>query len=157
MNGMTSKGRMVAKGYVALIVLGLVLAAAPAYAQEGASGPGRMEMTVIPGGGTFFLDTDNEPGFGNYDLGATIGYNFNRFVGIDRQVGQQEPFDRRLPSRWTLLEDVDDIDHQRRQRLLRRVGRPTQLDGGRGEAQASDAVTSRRVPLPLRALDVRPR
>jgi hypothetical protein len=34
MNGMTSKGRMVAKGYVALIVLGLVLAAAPAYAQE---------------------------------------------------------------------------------------------------------------------------
>ena len=86
MNGMTSKGPMVAKGCIALIVMGLVLAAVPAHAQEGGPGPGRVEMTVIPGGGTFFLDTDNEPGFGNYDLGATIGYNFNRFVGVEGEL-----------------------------------------------------------------------
>lgn len=86
MNGMTSKGRMAAKSYVALIALGLVLAAVPAYAQEGGPGPGRVEMTLIPGGGTFFMDAENEPGFGNYDLGATIGYNFNRFVGIEGEL-----------------------------------------------------------------------
>jgi len=73
----------VMKTCVAMIGLCGLLAGRPAYAQESGAGPGRVEATVIPGGGTFFVDGDNEPGFGNYDLGASIAYNMNRFVGIE--------------------------------------------------------------------------
>ena len=59
-----------------------------AYAQESAPGPGVVEVTLIPGGGTFFTkgaDTQ-ETSFGNYDLGAGVTVNFNRYVGVEGEV-----------------------------------------------------------------------
>jgi hypothetical protein len=64
------------------------LGAGHAYAQEIAPGAGTLEVTVIPGGGTFFTeaeDTDG-PSFGNYDIGAGVTVNFNRYVGVEGEV-----------------------------------------------------------------------
>jgi hypothetical protein len=59
-----------------------------AYAQEAALGPGVVEVTIIPGGGTFFTEGKDTqgPSFGNYDLGAGVTVNFNRYVGVEGEV-----------------------------------------------------------------------
>ena len=59
-----------------------------AYAQEVSPGPGVVEVTIIPGGGTFFMKGANtqEASFGNYDLGAGVTVNFNRYVGVEAEV-----------------------------------------------------------------------
>ena len=59
-----------------------------AYAQEAAAGPGIVEATIIPGGGTFFTEGKDTqgPSFGNYDLGASLTVNFNRYVGVEGEV-----------------------------------------------------------------------
>ena len=55
--------------FVAVLLTGLSLISASAYAQEGAPGPGTVEVTVIPGGGTFYTSSDQRgPSFGNYNL-----------------------------------------------------------------------------------------
>ena len=61
---------------------------AQAQTRESAPGPGTVEVTIIPGGATFFTeasDTDG-PSFGNYDLGGSVTFNFNRYVGIEGEV-----------------------------------------------------------------------
>jgi opacity protein-like surface antigen len=58
-----------------------------AHAQDMTSGPGTVEVTVIPGGGTFFTSGDKGPSFGNYTLGGALTYNINRVVGIEGEVG----------------------------------------------------------------------
>jgi hypothetical protein len=65
-----------------------IIGADRAYAQEAAPGPGLVEATIIPGGGLFFTEnTDTqEPSFGNYDLGAGLTVNINRYVGIEGEV-----------------------------------------------------------------------
>ena len=65
-----------------------VLGATPASAQETASGPGRVVITLIPAGGTFFTEgKDLEgPSFGNYDVGGAVAVNFNRYVGVEGEV-----------------------------------------------------------------------
>lgn len=72
---------------ILLVILGLV-GTGPALAQEGAPGPGRVVVTIIPGGGTFFTEGKDtqSPSFGNYDLGAGVAVNFNRYVGIEGEV-----------------------------------------------------------------------
>jgi len=69
------------------VVVGLA-GASQAYAQEGASGPGTVVVTVIPAGGTFFTEGKNTkgPSFGNYGLGAAVEVNFNRYVGVEGEV-----------------------------------------------------------------------
>jgi opacity protein-like surface antigen len=67
---------------IASFALVLATLAAPALAQE-TPGPGRAEVTVIPGGAVFFTDTSDasdsgEPSFGNYDLGGAFAVNFGR-------------------------------------------------------------------------------
>jgi len=59
-----------------------------AYAQEVSPGPGVVEVTIIPGGGTFFMKGANtqEASFGNYDLGAGVTVNFNRYVGVEGEA-----------------------------------------------------------------------
>jgi hypothetical protein len=59
-----------------------------AQAQEAAPGPSPVVVTIIPGGGTFFTDGKDAdvPGFGNYDLGAGVTYNFNRYLGVEGEV-----------------------------------------------------------------------
>ena len=72
---------------VLLAVVGLV-GTGTAYAQEAAPGPGIVEVTIIPGGGTFFTEGKDTqgPSFGNYDLGAGVTVNFNRYVGVEGEV-----------------------------------------------------------------------
>ena len=63
------------KGQIAILalIIGFTGASsAQAQTREAAPGPGTVEVTIIPGGATFFTeatDTDG-PSFGNYDLGA---------------------------------------------------------------------------------------
>jgi hypothetical protein len=63
------------------LALGLIGGSyASAQTRESAPGPGLVEGTIIPGGGTFFTEsTDSSgPSFGNYDLGGSVTVNFNR-------------------------------------------------------------------------------
>ena len=64
-------------------------AATPAFAQEAAAGPGKVVITIIPGGATFFTEAEdnaNAPSFGNYDLGGAVAVNFNRYLGVEGEV-----------------------------------------------------------------------
>jgi hypothetical protein len=72
---------------VLLTAVGLV-GSTEAYAQEATPGPGAVQVTIIPGGATFFTEGKNAkgPSFGNYDLGAGLAVNFNRYVGIEGEV-----------------------------------------------------------------------
>jgi len=78
------------KQFIALFLTVTAIAAAtPAFAQESASGPGRVVVTIIPAGATFFTEAENNtngPSFGNYDLGGSVSVNFNRYVGIEGEV-----------------------------------------------------------------------
>jgi hypothetical protein len=56
------------------------------YAQETTSGPGTVEVTVIPAGGTFFTSGNSASSFGNYTLGGAVAYNINRIVGFEGEV-----------------------------------------------------------------------
>jgi hypothetical protein len=67
-----------------------VLGVGRAYAQEStAAGPGPVVVTIIPGGTTYFTEGNDTkgPSFGNYQLGGAVAVNFNRFVGIEGEVG----------------------------------------------------------------------
>jgi hypothetical protein len=70
----------------ALIAALLVGGVGQVYAQESAPGPGTVEITVIPGGATFFTNKGSGPSFGNYNLGGALTYNINRIVGIEGEV-----------------------------------------------------------------------
>ncbi len=72
---------------IALVAGALVLSAASALAQEVAPGPGRVEVTVIPAGGTFFTSKGSNPDFGNYTYGGALAVNFSKFVGVEGEVG----------------------------------------------------------------------
>jgi len=83
------KGKSVMTRAIATLLVAFAIGAGHAYAQEAAAGPGTFEVTIIPGGGTFFTEGKDtqEPSFGNYDLGAGITFNINRYVGIEGEVG----------------------------------------------------------------------
>jgi opacity protein-like surface antigen len=66
-----------------------VSGAATVFAQEVVPGPGAVVVTLIPGGATFFTeakDNPRGPSFGNYDLGAAVAVNFNRFLAVEGEV-----------------------------------------------------------------------
>lgn len=73
---------------VLFAAVGLVVGTGQAYAQERVAGPGVVELTIIPGGWTFFTEGKDTqgPSFGNYDLGAGLTLNINRYVGIEGEV-----------------------------------------------------------------------
>jgi hypothetical protein len=76
------------KRLIAVLTIGLSVAGAGrARAQETTPGPGRLEVTLVPGGGTFFTSSASEPAFGSYNLGAALTYNVNRIVGFEGDVG----------------------------------------------------------------------
>jgi hypothetical protein len=72
---------------VLLAAVGLI-GIRPAYAQDSVPGPGAVVITIIPGGATFFREAKDTqgPSFGNYDLGAGVEVNFNRYVGVEGEV-----------------------------------------------------------------------
>ena len=73
---------------IAGCIIGLsIVAAGRASAQETAPGPGKAEVTVIPGGWTFFPSRGQGPDFGNYEVGAAFEYNFTRKIGVEGEVG----------------------------------------------------------------------
>ena len=75
------------KGSVAgLFVVASLVAAGHVCAQEIAPAPGRLEVSLVPGGGTWFVDNDDAPGFGNCDAGAAAAYNFSRIFGVEGEV-----------------------------------------------------------------------
>jgi hypothetical protein len=65
------------------------LSVGTAFAQEGATGAGRIEVGAFPVGGIFFGNGDkaNEPNFGNYALGATVAVNANKWIGFEGEIG----------------------------------------------------------------------
>jgi hypothetical protein len=71
-----------------LLAVAGVIGTGRASAQEVAPGQGVVVLTIIPGGATFFTEGKdaNGPSFGNYDLGAGVTVNFNRFVGVEGEV-----------------------------------------------------------------------
>jgi hypothetical protein len=75
--------RQVATFFAVLSMLG----SGHVFAQETTPGPGTVEVTVIPGGATFFTSGDKGPSFGSYNLGGALTYNINRIVGIEGEVG----------------------------------------------------------------------
>jgi hypothetical protein len=80
---------MMTRWTTALLLAAAALAAGSnAWAQESPATPGRVEVSVIPGGGFFFTEATDagEPRFGNYDLGAAVAVNFNRYVGVEGEV-----------------------------------------------------------------------
>jgi hypothetical protein len=81
--------------FIAAIGLG---ATSSAYAQEAAAGPGVIEVTIIPGGATFFTEDEETdgPSFGNYDLGGSFTVNFNRYVGVEGEVSAALGIDQDL-------------------------------------------------------------
>ncbi len=72
---------------VLVAVFGLA-GAAQAHAQEAVPGPGAVDVTIIPGGATFFTEGKNTrgPSFGNYGLGAGVDVNFTRYVAVESEV-----------------------------------------------------------------------
>src|SRR5215510_11219458 len=68
--------------------LPLIVSAWPVSAQETA-GAGRIEISAIPGGAIVFgsSSTGTEPNFGNYTVAGAFGWNFNRWFGVEGEVG----------------------------------------------------------------------
>ena len=77
------------KRFLAILIAAVsVLSGASASAQEATPAAGRVVITLIPAGGTFFTEgKDLEgPSFGNYDVGGAVAVNFNRYVGVEGEV-----------------------------------------------------------------------
>jgi len=70
-----------------------------ALAQEAEPGPGRVEISLIPGGFAYFTEQKDtrEPSFGNYDLGGALAVNFNRYVGVEGEVSGALGISQSLP------------------------------------------------------------
>jgi hypothetical protein len=74
------------RAVAALITATALTAASHASAQELGTGPGTLEVTLIPAGGTFFVSQNAAPSFGNYTLGGSVTYNVNRILGFEGEV-----------------------------------------------------------------------
>ena len=75
--------------FALFLTVATVISAAPVFAQEAPAGPGKVVITVIPAGATFFTeakDNPSGPSFGNYQLGGSVTVNLNRYVGIEGEV-----------------------------------------------------------------------
>jgi hypothetical protein len=73
--------------WTAFLVATLPLLGTPGYSQDIGVGPGTAEVTIVPGGGIFFVSSNTESSFGNYSLGGAFTYNINRYVGVEGEVG----------------------------------------------------------------------
>jgi lipoprotein-anchoring transpeptidase ErfK/SrfK len=63
----------------------IAAAAAPSYAQEKGPGPGTVELTIIPGGGLFFVSGASESKFRNYDVGGALTVNLNPYAAVEAE------------------------------------------------------------------------
>jgi hypothetical protein len=67
-------------------VTAMATMAATASAQDTPAGPGKMEVSIIPGGATFVTSKQDAPNFTNYDAGVAYAYNFDRRFGIEGEL-----------------------------------------------------------------------
>jgi hypothetical protein len=75
--------------WIAVLIAAVgIVSANRVSAQEAAPGPGTVAVTIIPGGATFFTESNNAkgPSFGNYGLGGAVEVNFTRYVGVEGEV-----------------------------------------------------------------------
>jgi hypothetical protein len=71
------------------LTVAAISVAAPVFAQDAAPGPGKVVITIIPVGATFFTeakDNPRGPSFGHYQLGGSVTVNLNRYVGVEGEV-----------------------------------------------------------------------
>ena len=82
-----------------LVAVVSLIGSGRALAQEAAPGPGRVEISLIPGGFAYFTEQKDtrEPSFGNYDLGGALAVNFNRYVGVEGEVSGALGISQSLP------------------------------------------------------------
>ncbi len=59
------------------------MSAVPAYAQEQGATPAAVDLTIVPGGGMFFLSGSTESHFRNYNVGGAVGVNLNNYIGLE--------------------------------------------------------------------------
>jgi len=71
------------KRSIAVVIAALVIVGAGRAAAEVTPGPDTIEITLIPGGATFYTSTDTAPEFGNYTFGAGVTYAINRILGVE--------------------------------------------------------------------------
>ena len=72
----------------AILIAGLAIVGVNrASGQDATPLPGTLQVTLIPGGGTFFTSKNGAPSFSNYTLGADVAYNINRVVGVEGELG----------------------------------------------------------------------
>jgi hypothetical protein len=75
------------KRRIAILLAGVsIIGAGRSFAQESIT-PGTVEVTLIPGGGTFYTSSNNGPSFRSYTLGGALTYNINRIVGVEGEIG----------------------------------------------------------------------
>ena len=80
---------------IGVLLAGLSLfSAVHASAQDQNPGAGTLEVTVSPGGATYFTSKDDAPDFSTYSLGAAVTFNINRVVGVEGEVGGSLGFDQ---------------------------------------------------------------
>lgn len=70
---------------VGAIVVFSIAVAGSARAQE-TPGPGKVEVSIIPGGATWVNSKGTNPKFHNYDAGGALAYNFTRILGVEGEV-----------------------------------------------------------------------
>jgi hypothetical protein len=81
------EGHAMSRWIAGLIVVSSIVVTGSAQAQETAPGPGKVEVTIVPGGATFFTKKAPAPSFGNYNIGGAAAYNFTRMVGVEGEIG----------------------------------------------------------------------
>jgi hypothetical protein len=67
--------------FIAVLSIGSV---SRLHVQETSPGPGTVEVSVIPGGATFFTSGYDRSSFGSYTLGGGLTYNISRIIGVVR-------------------------------------------------------------------------
>jgi hypothetical protein len=90
---------MMKRSIAVLFAVVSLIGSGGAFAQEVAPGPGRVEISLIPGGFAYFTEQKDtgEPSFGNYDLGGALAVNFNRYVGVEGEVSGALGISQSLP------------------------------------------------------------
>ncbi len=68
------------------MVVCAVAMATTVSAQDKPAGPGRLEVSIIPGGASFVTSKDELSNFTNYDAGGALAYNFTRVLGVEGEL-----------------------------------------------------------------------
>jgi hypothetical protein len=73
---------------VSVVVMGLMSLFVPVrtFAQSSPAAPDRVEVSIVPAGGTFFTAKNASPSFGNFTLGGVVTYSLTPWVAVEGEV-----------------------------------------------------------------------